>query len=92
MCLIEKSLFPSHQDKSIALIYINRFAIDESDQFEINAVYFVGGVYITRDKISRVVEKLTTKKNQGSDKCDKTVWHACFFRNSNFVEHIFLSL
>ena len=77
--MFNRKVVISHQDKSIALIYINRFAIDESDQFEINAVYFVGGVYITRDKISRVVEKLTTKKNQGSDKCNKTVWHGWFF-------------
>ena len=33
--LIQKSWFPSHQDESIAMRYLNAFTIEENNQFEI---------------------------------------------------------
>ena len=67
MFLIQKSWFPSHQDESIAMRYLNAFSIEENNQFEINAVYQTNGISITQNKIFKVVQKLTKKHCEGSD-------------------------
>ena len=66
--LIQKSWFPSHQDESIAMRYLNAFTIEENNQFEINAVYRTNGIYITKNEISTVVQRLTEKHFQGPNK------------------------
>ena len=67
MFLIQKSWFPSHQDESIAMRYLNAFSIEENNQFEINAVYQTNGVSITKNEISTVVQRLIEKHFQGPD-------------------------
>ena len=67
--LVQKSFFPSHQDESIAMRYLNAFSIEENHQFEINAVYQTNGVFISKNEIFKVVKRLIEKHHQGPDKC-----------------------
>ena len=61
-----------NQSESLAVRYMNRFAIEEDDQFEIAAIQAVdfleeNDVIEKLDKAMQAVENLTKQQNQGID-------------------------
>ena len=56
-----------YQDKSMAARYMNYFAIDEDDQFEIVAFQTKEKDKLSLDKAMQAVENLTNQQNKGSD-------------------------
>ena len=65
---IEKKFDPQDQNESIATKYINHFAIDENDQFEIAAFQNLKkgrDVYFDEDKALQAVKNLSRKQMEG---------------------------
>ena len=67
-----KDARPEEQFESIAVRYMNRFAIEEDDQFEIAAIQTVDSwnendVIEKLDKAMQAVENLTNQQNKGSE-------------------------
>ena len=71
----DKTAVNEYQAKSIGMHYINRFIIDENDQFEIKAVIFVDdfdedSVKNSQIKVNKAVEavnKQSKHETKGSD-------------------------
>ena len=55
-----------HQNESIAKKYMNRFAIDEDDQFEIHVKDYTDKGTIGKEEIYNVAEEVMLKAQQGS--------------------------
>ena len=66
-----KDARPAEQSESIAVRYMNRFAIEEDDQFEIAAIQTLDSEYDENDVIEKLdkamqaVENLAKQQNQG---------------------------
>ena len=65
VCIFTEKDRPYDQSESMATRYINRFAIDEDDQFEIH-VYHKDTAYIRDDVICETMEALINKAKKGS--------------------------
>ena len=79
-----KDARPAEQFESIAVRYMNRFAIEEDDQFEIAAIQNVDGwnkndVIEKLDKAMQAVENLTKQQNQGIDYFHRRESHSSIF-------------
>ena len=66
VCLFHKKRSPFDQYESIATRYINRFAIEEDDQFEIHVYHFKDEYWIKKKGICETIEQLIDKAKKGS--------------------------
>ena len=57
---------PSGQDTSMARKYMNRFAIEEGDQFEIHVKDCTDTDYLDEEEMYNVAEEVMLKAQQGS--------------------------
>ena len=55
-----------YQDNSIARKYMNRFAIEEDDQFEIHVKDYKDSGYIYVEEIHNAAEEVMLKANEGA--------------------------
>ena len=61
---------PFKDEKSMAKIYLNRFAIEEEHQFEIHVKYENDELFDRDEDIKNVAEELLLKAQQGSSEFD----------------------
>lgn len=69
---IDKDSAPHRKNESIAVRYMNRFAIEEDGQFEIAAIgtvnrYDENDIIDKVDQAMQAVQNLTKQQNQGMD-------------------------
>ena len=64
--ILTKENRPWRQDKSIVRKYMNRFAIEEDDQFEIHVKDYPEKFYTAGEKIYNAAENVMLKAQKGS--------------------------
>ena len=64
--MFNKKLRPWDQSESMATRYMNRFAIEEDDQFEIDVNHYKDKTLIDESEICEIIEKLIYKAKKGS--------------------------
>ena len=83
---------PESQYESIATSYMNTFAIDEHNQFEIAAIQTLDysdrfdrkGLEKKLDKAMQAVENLTKQQNEGLDYLHRIIHYSRFTENIPF--------
>lgn len=71
-----------HQHESLTKIYMNRFAIQEDDQFEIHFKYYIGRrCFLGKDEICNVAAEVMLKARQGLGS-NQPVWRMKIKNNS----------
>ena len=63
--MLTKNRFAFDQMKSIAKKYLNRFALEEDDQFEIHVKDFKDKQYLTELDFYKAAEEVILKAQQG---------------------------
>ena len=58
MLIINENKYQGHQNESTAKIYMNRFSIEEDDQFEIHVNDFTDKYFIDGEDIYNVAEEV----------------------------------
>ena len=66
VCIFRKKRRPFDQYESIATRYINRFAIEEDDQFEIHVFHYKNEMRMDEEEIIESMEEFINKAKKGS--------------------------